>query len=343
MARRHPGVPADTACIWPTTNNLFDEMSQRLICWAGAQNVYISTYITQHFHARKDLCTMFGALTFTDSGTDMCPLPDDLDISAADPIDPVTCIDGITIPGNLIIDGGLVINQPDASTVGLRINQPNPVTSADANMIELWYQTFNTMRANELGLPRDLTPPATTGLGKEGEATHQFHAGTPTSKSSRWFHSNGTEVGYVLGNGTATFTGPVLGPNLYESLWTPITIDSPQTAAKYTANANGANNTNSPQVMIIAGGKRALLRGRINSVTTGGVTDEIIATTVPTSITVGTATISSVPLQDRGFVAMGSGGGIRIIIRKNGNIQMLGAANTQPYIMLDGIEYSLET
>lgn len=285
---------------------------------------------------------MFGALRFTDGGTDHCPLPDDTDIAAADPIDPVTCINGVTIDGNLVIDGGLVINQPDASTVGLRINQNNTVTTTDANMVELWYQTFNTMRANELGLGRELTPPASTGLGKEGEATHQFHAGTPTSKSSRWFHSNGTEVGFVLGNGTATFTGPVTGSNLLESAWTPVTVDSPQTAGKFTTNPDGTNNTNSLQIQITAGGKRAKIRGRINSVTTGGVTDEIIVTTVPTSIALGSGTVSAVPLQDRGFIVMGSGGGIRIIIRKNGNLQMIGSANTQPFFMFDGVEYSLE-
>lgn len=379
MPRQHPDAPPTIACIWPANSTLNDEIAQRLICWAGSENVAVASQPTFHYEVRKDLCTTQGPLQFTDGGPNYCPLGDDLTVTTATGLDPTSChaepppgstpasqegnnvfsgnntytgtnlFNGTTtltgdvnISGETTMTDTLEIDAPNAATTDLILRQLNNVTSTDANMLEVYYHTFNTLRLNELGLLRVLTPPASTGLGKEGETTAQFHAGTPTSKALRILDQAGTENAYIRGNGQATFLGAITAPNLLESAWVNITIDSPQTAGKYTAQTNGTGGYNAPQVRIINGGKTAELRGRINSVTTGGVADEIMATTMPTSIALGTGTATAVPPRNRGFMAMGSGGGLRLTISTAGSLQILGSANTQPFMNLDGITYSLE-
>lgn len=138
--------------------------------------------------------------------------------------------------------------------------------------------------------------------------------------------------------------------SLISSAWTDIVIDSPDTVGKYSAHANGAGGEglyesgtfNAPQVRLVDGGRGVELRGRIDVVPTGGVVDETVATTVPTAVSLGGKLISAVPPRVRGFVAMGSGGGIRLVILPNGKMKVLGSALTQPYILLDNLTYTRE-
>lgn len=222
----------------------------------------------------------------------------------------------------------------DQSITITRSATVNPTTSAD--VMAVLYKGARAGWFNEWGGVR-VRVPSLADLGYSDSALKLFEQDAGGNDGIQIYAPSDTTTPSIRSRG-----GVLYANNLLESAWTAITIDSPQTASKFTANTNGTNNTNSPQVRIYNGGKMAELRGRINSVVTGGVTDEIIATTLPTSITLGSGTMSAVPLRDRGFTAMGSGGGIRLLLRINGNIQMLGSANTQPYIMLDGITFSLE-
>jgi hypothetical protein len=361
-------------------------MSQRLVCWAGEENIFVSTSITQHFHAKKALCTTFGPLKFTTLGADVCPLPDDLDVSAADPIDPVTCsppsgtpvtsVNGQTgvvvltaadvgaaddllvvhLAGPETITGPKTLSAatafgntvalintatwtlPNATTSAIVINRSatvDPNTSSD--LAQFNYKAIRAGWFNEWGGPR-VRVPTLANLGYSDVALKLFEQDAGGADGLQVFAPTDGATPSVRTRG-----GVLYANNILESAWTPVVVNSPQTASKYTSQVDGTAGYNSLQVRITNGGKTAEYRGRLNSVITGGVTDEIFATTPPTSIALGTlGNVSSVPLRNRGFMAQGSGGGIRINVSTTGAMQLIGTANTQPFINFDDCSYSLE-
>lgn len=236
-----------------------------------------------------------------------------------------------------VLTGTLTWDVPDEQTTLTVVNQSatlDPDTSANQHTTN--YKGEPAWWLNEWGGPRVRVPSqavlgyAETGykifeqVGGNGDGLQIFAPSDGSTPSVR------TRGGYIYAK------------NLNESAWTPIVINSPQTASKYSSPVDGTNGYNSAQVRIINGGKTAELRGRINVVTTGGVTDEVIATTMPTGITLGNGTASAIPQRVRGFMAMGPGGGLRLNILANGNLVLIGTALTQAYILLDDCTYSLE-
>lgn len=337
MVRQHPSAPANISCIWPA-DGLADEVAERLICWAGAANVKVSTDIAQHYEVEKSLCGTFGALSFTNGGPDQCPLPDDINVAVADPLDPDGCIPppppGSTpasqegdnlFSGHNTFTNRVDINQPDASTEGLVMTQANTVITTDANMLEVWYKTFNTLRLNELGLIRVLTPPLSTGLGKEGETTAQFHAGTSTSKAVRILDHAGVENAFIRGNGTATFVGNVDAPNITNSAWLPITIDSTTVPGRYVA-GNGV--TNYVPSARIEGADTVRLSGIITINSASGVGD-VMASAMPTG---------TFPTKEVNVFGGSGGAGAQIRITAAGVMTIQRSAQVTS-ISLDGITY----
>lgn len=322
MVRQHPGAPATVTCVWPATPDIADNIGQRLICWAGAENVVVRTIPSFHYEVPKALCGTNGPLRFTPNGVDQCPIGDDLTVIAADPIDPNTCADGELIEGNLILEGTLFVNQPDAATRGIVITQNNAVTSTDANMMEFIYQGFNTSRNNEIGLPRHLTPPLSTGLGKEGEATFQVHAGTATSKNARFINSNGTETAFMRGNGTNDFTSALTSPNTTKGVPAAITIDSPTVGGRYTAG------TITPTAAT-DDGNMGRLSGLIN-INTTSASGDVIASLLPAAI----------PTADRDVLANIGGAGAAVRISSAGVLTMRRSGVTG-ILSIEGITYRI--
>lgn len=322
MVRLHPGAPATVTCVWPATQDIANEVGQRLICWAGAENVVVRTIPSFHYEVPKALCGTNGPLRFTPNGADQCPIGDDLTVSVADPIDPDTCADGEIIEGNLILEGTLFVNQPDASTRGIVITQNNTVSSSDANMMEFIYRGYNTSRNNEIGLPRHLTPPLSTGLGKEGEVTFQAHAGTATSKNARFINSDGTETIFTRGNGTNSFTQPVTAPNTTKGVPATITIDSPTVAGRYTAGTIAPTSA-------VDDGNMGRLSGLININSASGIGD-IIASVIP----------SAIPSVDRTVLAGVAGAAAQIRISSAGVLTIQRSAQTG-VLSLEGVTYRL--
>lgn len=322
MVRLHPGASPLVTCVWPDTNAINDEVAQRLNCWAGPQNVAAKTTNGFHYEVPKALCGTNGPLVFTTNGPDQCPIGDDLIITVADAIDPVTCSDAQTINDNLILNGTLFINQPDALTRGLVITQNNAVSSTDANMIELHYMGFNTSRHNEIGLPRHLTPPLSTGLGKEGEATLQVHAGTATSKNARFINSNGTETAYMRGNGTNDFTSALTSPNTTKGVPAAINIDSTTVPGKYVAGAITPTAATDD-------GNMGRLSGTV-TINALSVAGEIIASVMPAAI----------PTADRDVLASIGGAGAAVRISSLGVLTMRRSA-VSGTLSLEGITYRI--
>jgi hypothetical protein len=322
MVRQHPGAPAAVTCVWPATPDIADDIGQRLICWAGPENVAVRTIPSFHYEVPKALCGTNGPLRFTPNGMDQCPIGDDLTVSAADPIDTNTCEDGQLIEGNLILEGTLFVNQPDASTRGIVITQNNPVTSTDANMMELIYLGFNTSRNNEIGLPRHLTPPLSTGLGKEGETTFQAHAGTATSKNARLINSNGTETIFTRGDGTNSFTAPITAPNTTKGTPATINIDSPTAPGRYTAGAI-------TPTAVVDDGNMGRLSGNI-TISVASVAGDVMASVMPAAI----------PSVDRTVLAGVAGAAAQIRISSAGVLTIQRSAQIGT-LSLDGITYPL--
>ena len=339
MARQHLTASPTVSCIWPA-EGLFDEVAERLICWAGQTNVKVSTSVTQHYEVEKALCGTFGPLTFTDGGPDQCPLPDDINVAVATGLDVDSCLpepppgatpatqEGTnTFSGLNFFTDTVEIDQPDAASIGLIIKQPNTVISTDANMLEVFYKTFNTLRLNELGLLRVLAPPLSTGLGKEGETTAQFHAGTSTSKAVRILDHAGAENAFIRGNGTATFLGNVDAPNITKGAWTAITIDSTTTPGRYVA---GTGVTAYAPAARIVGGDMVQLSGSI-TINSASVTGDIMASAMPAG---------TFPAKE--INVLGGSGGAAAMIR----VSAAGALTIQrsaqvTSISLDGITYRL--
>jgi len=233
-------------------------------------------------------------------------------------------VDGeISSNGGITSIGPLAINQPDAATIGAIVTQNNPVISTDANMLEFWYLGENTLRLNEIGLLRVITPPASTGLGKEGEVTAQFHAGTPTTPAIRVHNSNGTATIIMLGNGTATFTGNVEAPNTTKGAYQTITVDSTTVPGRYAAG------TPAPAVRV-EGGDVGRMLGKVTIASGSGIGD-VIASAIP---------VAARPSVDRDVFAGVAGAGAQIRISAAGVLTIQRSAQTGT-LSLDGVTYSL--
>jgi len=130
--------------------------------------------------------------------------------------------------------------------------------------------------------------------------------------------------------------------------WTDLTVDSPTTATKYTAQANGTANFNAPQIKVINGGTEVIGRGRINVAAITGVADEVIASALPTAIALrGMGTnVSSVPTRERPATCFITGSGAqRLMVTSTGQLKAVGTVTggSGVYMDLGPMRYNLES
>lgn len=227
------------------------------------------------------------------------------------------------------ITAAKTLDAPDVATTLLKLLQDNAVTSTDANLLEVLYLGFNTLRLNELGLLRVIVPPASSGLGKHGEIAATLQAGTSTSKALRVNDHLGVENAYILGNGTASFSS-VSAPNINKGAWTDIVIDSPTSAGRYNQSSGTAPNASKAQARLV-GGDTVELRGQIDVSGTGAAAD-VIATTMPAGM---------IPSHRAWLPTAASGGAVSDVeVTAAGALVNRRSALTG-FISLDGMSYSL--
>lgn len=235
------------------------------------------------------------------------------------------------------------IELADIVNPGLILRQNATVSSSDTEMLQAFYKTFKGWWLNEKSNPRARRVDSETVFKQFGRGNNS--TANNTNNISEWYDDNaGVDrlVARVGAHGSSYFS------NTDYTDWVNITIDSPTTATKYTAQTNGTNNYNAPQVRVVDGGRNAELRGRINVAAITGVSDEVIATTMPTSLTfLGMGgTVSSIPTRERRSAAYITGAGAqRIQINSSGSLQATGTVTggSSVFISLDGMFYSLES
>lgn len=227
------------------------------------------------------------------------------------------------------ITAAKTLDAPDVATTLLKLLQDNAVTSTDANLLEILYLGFNTLRLNELGLLRVIVPPASSGLGKHGEIALTLQAGTSTSKAMRVNDHLGVENAYVLGNGTASFAS-VAAPNINKGAWTDIAIDSPTASGRYSQPLGSAPNAYKAQARLV-GGDKVELRGEITVTGTGAAAD-IIATTMPAGM---------IPSHRAWLPTAASGGAVSDVEVTAAGALMNRRSALTGFISLDGMSYSL--
>jgi hypothetical protein len=246
-----------------------------------------------------------------------------------------------TITGEKTFTDAVVINQPNLLQSALSINQPNVSGSTgDADIAQLAYLGVVKAWFNEIGAFR---------LERSGSETilRVFGNGNVTNNILEFVAGDKGTPGATYARMGAL--GAFYHANNDYTAWTSITIDSLTTASKYTAQPNGTDNWNAPQVRVTNGGKTAELRGRINVANIAGVSDESIASAMPTSMAylgMTANTASSVPSRNRGFTGYITGaGGQRLRVTSAGVLQATGSVtgSSSTFISLDGLTYSLET
>lgn len=239
----------------------------------------------------------------------------------------------------------LIIELADKLNPGLIIRQQNNVTStSDTELLQILYKTFKAFWANEKGLPRARRVAAEIVMKTYGRASDPDAVNT--NDLEQWFDDNGgaDRLAARLGG-----SGGMYHKWNDFSAWTAITIDTPTTALKYTANVDGTSGYNSPQLRVVDGGRYVRMRGRINVAAVTGVADEIIASGLPTSLArlgmTSEAAWSSVPPMHRHFAGGYTGSGAqRLRVNNTGTLQALGtvAGGSGVWISLDNCGYSLE-
>lgn len=246
----------------------------------------------------------------------------------------------VHLAGPETLTGAKTWNTPDAVTSAIVVNRAvtvDPGTSSD--LIQINYKTVRAGWFNEWGGIR-VRVPTQADLGYADVAAKLFEQAEGNEDGLQIFGPSDGATPKIRSRNGELFVRK-LTPSEAETAWTPVVVNSPTTASKYTSHTNGVSNYNSLQVRVFDYGRMARVRGRVDVVVTGGATDEVFISTMPTAITLGAATVSAVPPMTRGVVAMGSGGGVRIEFMSNGNVRALGSALTQPYIDFN-VEYSLE-
>lgn len=210
----------------------------------------------------------------------------------------------------------------DAPTTEITWDIDRVVVPADVDFFQVSYLGVPVFWLNEFGAPRIRVP-----------------AEFPNDNPLKLFPRVGSALQVIDVNGNI-LGGFAADGSLLASAWIPLVIDSPTATGRYTANPDGSGGFNSPQVRIIDGGKRAELRGRVN-MASNGADNDIIATTVPTSISLGGKLISSVPTRNRFFPIPCTASSGRMRINSTGTVQLVGTMSGT-FFSLDGIIYSLE-
>lgn len=238
------------------------------------------------------------------------------------------------------------IEMADIVNPGLILRQNNTVVSTlDAEMMQAFYKTLKGWWLNEKAQMR--------GRRVDSEIVLKlFGRGNDSSANA----NNDILQGFndVAGADHMVFRAGASGGIYHKwndfTAWTPITIDTPTTATKYSANTDGASSYNSPQLRVFDGGRTVRLRGRINVAAVTGVADEVIASALPTSLSrlgmTADAAWSAVPPMNRHFAGGYTGGGAqRLRVNTSGSLQALGtvAGGSGVWISLDGCSYSLES
>ena len=138
------------------------------------------------------------------------------------------------------------------------------------------------------------------------------------------------------------------GGSLYHKLndrtaWTAINIDSPTVAGRFTAYSQDANG-GAPNCRVVENGGRAEISGAIN-VTAATGTDEVIATSMPTGLTLlgMGGTVSAVPARRRHLAAGSQATGAqRVRVTSAGALQIVGTIGAATTLYLDGLSYRLD-